>query len=79
MNLLESDNEGVGLNIYDQFVSDPYSANGIHSEITHELEGIISNVEEDLKTAPQKLHEDIVMMVERLTERNPLPQNLISA
>lgn len=78
-NLLEEDNEGVGLNIYDPFVADPYSANGFHTEIITDMVKLLEVVEVLNKEKPLKLYEDIKMMVDRIIERNPLPQNLIAS
>ena len=39
--MLEDDNEGTGLNIYNPHIEDPYNTNALHSNIRAEIQTLI--------------------------------------
>jgi hypothetical protein len=41
---LDIENEGVGLNMYNSWVTDPYAANALHSEIVTDINMISANI-----------------------------------
>jgi hypothetical protein len=60
-NLLDDDNEGIGLNVYDPHGDDPYACNGLHSTIIQEIQTLVKN--DTVGTVKQ--------IIERLTKRLP--------
>lgn len=77
--LLDADNEGVGLNIYDPHIVDPYAANGIYAEIATNLSKITENIIGLTEIKGNELIvEDLSMLIEKIIDRNPLPHNLMN-
>jgi hypothetical protein len=69
-NLLDEDNEGFGLNVYDPHINDPYSCNGLHTSITEELKLISSrDGEGSLKKVIDRLVKRLPPTPEQLTRR----------
>ena len=67
-NLLEEDNEGYGLNMYDQFNDDPYSCNAMHTTINTE---VLKLLKFDI---PQ-----VVSTIDRIVKRLPPTGDHLSA
>lgn len=76
--MLHPDNEGVGLNMYDEYVTDPYATNAINTEIVSNLGKIKSRVLElKEKNSEELVFEDIEVLIERILNRNPIPNELM--
>jgi hypothetical protein len=77
--LLDKENEGLGLNMYNAWVTDPYAANAIHSEIVSDLEAIKKNIASAIKDQSGELiFSDIEVIIEKILSRDPIPNELAS-
>ena len=74
--LLNPENEGIGLNIYDEYVTDPYAANGLYSEIVTDLSAIKKTIEDKGQEEQKLIFEDLDAIIEKILNRDPLPNEL---
>lgn len=65
--MLDEENEGYGLNAYNQDCEDPYSSNAIRSSIFIDVSSIVKGTQQ---------HDVMNALCQRILNRNPLPTNL---
>lgn len=65
--------------MYNAWVTDPYAANAIHSEIVSDIARVRANIEQAKKDSPAELiFSDIEVIIEKLLSRDPIPNELAS-
>lgn len=65
--------------MYNAWVTDPYAANAMHSEIVTDLNTISANKDLALKANPETLiFEDITVIIDKILTRDPIPSELAS-
>ena len=62
--------------MYNAWVTDPYAANAMHSEIVTDLSVISANIKIAKAKKDEAIFEDIGVIIEKILSRDPIPSEL---